>query len=150
VGDMNLNDYEDLKRLDKDELINLIFDLRVRCEELEKESLIKTADNKLDNRDKRKNLLQNARDLKREKLEKRIIENREKIKKVIKEAIEKNEKIKIKEVIEKLGITKQTYYNQGLDKFIKKIYKESSLGNVFRFGSIWVTNLYKGNRVKKR
>ena len=36
-----------------------------------------------------------------------------------------------------------------MDKFIKKIYEENTLGNEFRFGSIWVVNLYKGNRKRE-
>jgi hypothetical protein len=146
---MVLNDYKELKKLDKSELIDIILDLRIKYEELEEMSLIKKVNKKLKDKDQRKQLLQRARDIKKEKLQKQILRNREKIKALIKENAENNRKTKATEIIKKLEISKQTYYNQELDEFIEKIYRENTIRNEFRFGSIWVKKLYKGNQKKE-
>ena len=79
----------------------------------------------------------------------KFFRNHEKIKNLIKENAENKRKTKVAEIIKKLEISKQTYYNQGLDKFIQKIYRENTIKDEFRFGSIWVKKLYKGNQKKE-
>ena len=146
---MVLNDYKDLKKLDKSDLIDIILDLRIKNEELERKSLRKKLNKKSNDKEERKQLLQKARDIKKEKLQKQIFKNHEKIKELIKENAENNKKTKVTEIIKKLEISKQTYYNQKLDKFVEKIYRENTIKNEFRFGSIWVKKLYKGNQKKE-
>ena len=146
---MVLDDYKELKKLEKSDLIDIIFDLRIINEELEKISLRKKIKKKSNDREERKQLLQRARDLKKEKLQKQLLKNHEKIKELIKENAKNNKKTKVTEIIKKLEISKQTYYNQKLDEFVEKIYRENTIKNEFRFGSIWVKKLYKGNQKKE-
>ncbi len=146
---MVLDDYKELKKMEKSDLIDIILDLRIKNEELEKISLRKKVKKKSNDKEERKQLLQRARDIKKEKLQKQVFRNHEKIKEFIKENAENKRKTKVTEIIKKLEISKQTYYNQGLDEFVEKIYKENTIKDEFRFGSIWVKKLYKGNQKKE-
>jgi len=146
---MDLDDYKELKKMEKSELIEIILDLRIKNEELEKISLRKKIKKKSNDKEERKELLQRAREIKKEKLQKQIFKNHEKIKDLIKENAGNKRKTKVAEIIKKLEISKQTYYNQNLDEFILKIYKENTIKDEFRFGSIWVKKLYKGNQKKE-
>ena len=146
---MVLNDYKELKKMEKSELIDIILDLRIKNEELEKISLRKKVKKKSNDKEERKQLLQRARDIKNEKLQKQVFRNHEKIKNLIKENAENKRKTKVAEIIKKLEISKQTYYNQNLDEFVQEIYRENTIKDEFRFGSIWVKKLYKGNQKKE-
>lgn len=146
---MVLDDYKELKNMEKSDLIEIILDLRIKNEELEQMSVTKKVKKKSNDKEERKQLLQRARDIKKEKLQKQILRNYEKIKELIKENAENNRKTKAAEIIKKLEISKQTYYNQKLDEFVRKIYRENTIKDEFRFGSIWVKKLYKGNQKKE-
>lgn len=74
--------------------------------------------------DLRKDLLQNARELKEKEQEKRVKSLKSKIKEII---AEKKEKLSIRELCKVLEINRQTLYNNNLNEFYEQVLKSNFL-----------------------
>ncbi len=74
--------------------------------------------------DLRKDLLQNARELKEKEQEKRVKSLKSKIKEII---AEKKEKLSIRELCKVLGINRQTLYNNNLNEFYEQVLRSNFL-----------------------
>ncbi len=74
--------------------------------------------------DLRKDLLQNARELKEKEQEKRVKSLKSKIKEII---AEKKEKLSIRELCKVLEINRQTLYNNNLNEFYEQVLRSNFL-----------------------